>query len=53
MLHKQLGIDPKEALTVCQECMALPGDLAEKALQYEQDERRRDLIKRALVNSRN
>ena len=53
MLQKRFGIDPKEDLAICRECIALPGNLAEKAIRREQDEQRRDLIKYALSNSRN
>ena len=53
MLQKRFGIDPDEALAVCRECLALPENLAEEALQSEQDEHRRDLTREALRNSRN
>ena len=53
MLQKRFGIEPDSTLAVCRECAALPGNLAEKAIGRERDERRRDLIREALKNSRN
>jgi hypothetical protein len=53
MLEKRFGIEPDEALAVCRECAALPGNLAEEALESERDEHRRDLIREALENGRN
>jgi len=60
MLRKQFGIDPDAALAshgICRECLALSvaerRKLAEKAIQDEQDEYRRELIKDALEKRRN
>jgi hypothetical protein len=53
MLQKRFGIQSDEALAVCRDCAALPGNLAEKAIGRERDECRRDLIREALKNSRN
>jgi hypothetical protein len=53
MLQERFGIDQNEPLAVCRECLALPGNLAAKALESERDEQRRDLIREALRNSRN
>ena len=53
ILQKQFGIEADEALGICRGCLALPGNLVEKALEREQDEHRRGLIKEVLRNSRN
>jgi len=60
MLKRQLAISSNEAFTkigVCRECLALPPaeqkKLADKAIEDERDEHRRDLIKETLNKSRN
>jgi hypothetical protein len=60
MLRRQFGINPDEAFVqtaVCRECLALPfaqrNELAQKAIESEQNEHRRDLIKDTLYRSRN
>jgi hypothetical protein len=60
MLRRQFGINPDEAFVqtaVCRECLALPfaqrNELAQKAIESEQNEYRRDLIKDTLYRSRN
>jgi len=37
MLQKQFAIDPNEDLGICLECIALPRNLAEKAIRCEQE----------------
>ena len=60
MLRRQLGINPDEAIVqtaVCRECLALPfaerNKLAQKAIESEQNEHRRDLLRDTLYKSRN
>jgi hypothetical protein len=60
MLKRQLAINSDEAFTeigVCRECSALaPAEqkkLADKAIEDELDEHRRDLIKETLYKNRN
>lgn len=53
MLQKQFEIEADEALGICRRCLALPGNLAEKALEREEDGHRRGLTKEVLRNSRN
>ena len=60
MLRRQFGINPDEALVqtaVCGECLALPfaerNKVAQKAIESEQDEHRRELLRDTLNKSRN
>ena len=60
MLLRLFGIDPDEALTyhgVCRPCLLLPDDerneLAENAIKSEEDEFRRELIRKALDTNKN
>jgi len=53
MLQKQFRIEADEVLGICRGCLALPGNLAVNALEREQEEHRRGLIKDVLRNSRN
>jgi hypothetical protein len=60
MLLRLFGIDPDEALTyhgVCRPCLLLPVDerneLAESAINSEEDEFRRALIRKALDAGKN
>jgi hypothetical protein len=60
MLRRQFGINPDEAFVqtaVCRECLALPfagrNKLAQKAIESEQDEHRRELLRETLNKSRN
>jgi hypothetical protein len=55
-LRKQYGLDPDEDLAssgICAQCLALPRELAEKAIKDEQNELRRYLMKEALDMNRN
>ena len=60
MLRRQFGINPDEAFVetaVCRECLALPfaerNQLAQKAIESEQNEHRRELLRDTLNKSRN
>jgi hypothetical protein len=60
MLRRQFGINTDEAFVqtaVCSECLALPfperNKLAEKAIESEQDEHRRELLRDTPSKSRN
>ena len=60
MLKRQLAIQSDEAFAkvgICSECLALPSaeqkKLADKAIEDEPDQHRRDLIKEKLDKSRN
>jgi hypothetical protein len=60
MIRRQFGINPDEAFVetaVCRECLALPfaerNQLAQKAIESEQNEHRRELLRDTLNKSRN
>ena len=59
MLRRQFGINPDEAFVqtaVCRECLALPyaeRNRAQKAIESEQNEHRRELLRDTLNKSRN
>jgi len=60
MIRRQFGINPDEAFVqtaVCRECLALPSaelnKLAQKAIESEQNEHRRELLRDTLNKSRN
>jgi hypothetical protein len=55
-LRKQYGLDPDEDLAgrgICAKCLALPRELAEKAIKDEENELRRYLMKEVLNMNRN